>query len=308
MPVQNYRVTSGVPMPWAEIVGGGGLDVTGVTYNTNGTVATYTANGRTWTLSYLSDGRPDTETSSGFTRQYTYDASGNFTGVSGAGVATNQTNSGTLANRPSSALAGDRYFCTDVGPHGVMTEYKASGYWGPAGTQLLESLLGTTSSPVSNTLTNANTTSTLFKAPDGTTQLIRTIPANLLTLGKSRLRIHVRPKRTQTSGTNSITVYMKLGTAGTTSDGSISSNSVGATDGISAHLMYDLMLTNLSGKVESYGNLGPNATATTAGEISGTITFTPANAWIISIGITGVNAADTGTTIYLTDVAVEWLA
>jgi hypothetical protein len=59
-------------------------DVTAVTRNADGTVATVTINSVVWTQTYNTNGTLATETSGGLTRTYNYSAAGVFTGTSGA--------------------------------------------------------------------------------------------------------------------------------------------------------------------------------------------------------------------------------
>lgn len=59
-------------------------DVTAVTRNADGTVATITINGIVWTQTYNTNGTLATETAGGLTRTYNYSAAGLFTGVTGA--------------------------------------------------------------------------------------------------------------------------------------------------------------------------------------------------------------------------------
>lgn len=54
---------------------------TGITYNSDGSVATVTENGVTTTYTYNSDGTVATDVRAGVTRTYTYDGSGNLTGI-----------------------------------------------------------------------------------------------------------------------------------------------------------------------------------------------------------------------------------
>lgn len=54
---------------------------TGITYNSDGSVATVTENGVTTSYTYNSDGTVHTDVRSGVTRTYTYDGSGNLTGI-----------------------------------------------------------------------------------------------------------------------------------------------------------------------------------------------------------------------------------
>jgi hypothetical protein len=100
--------------PTAPYLGTQTGDVTALTRNADGTVATITINGLVWTQTYNSNGTLNTETTGGLTRTYNYDASGIFTGVSGA-VERNGTVNGTWANIKalSPAAAGAKVFVTD---------------------------------------------------------------------------------------------------------------------------------------------------------------------------------------------------
>jgi hypothetical protein len=82
--LDNAAALSVTATPGAPYLGTLTGDVTAVTRNADGTVATITINGIVWTQTYNTNGTLATETAGGLTRTYNYSAAGVFTGVTGA--------------------------------------------------------------------------------------------------------------------------------------------------------------------------------------------------------------------------------
>jgi hypothetical protein len=299
----DSRVTSGVPQPWQEVVGGGGIDITTATYDSAGRVATYVAHNRTWTLAYLNDGRPDTESSGGLTRQYTYDAAGRFTGLTGTGATTGNVRQGTWAQRPTSGFDGDTYFATDVGQYGTRFKWNSAlGRLVIDGPQVVASRTGNLAAPASNTLNNSNGSGSTLFTLNGGGQLLPSLPANVLYDG-ARLRLSLHSRRTGTGATQ--TIYWKIGVNGTIADASIQSFGMTAVDNAGTRAAIDLVFAG--GKLQSSGNIGigpatPSSTdVNTGGDL--TVNYTVAN--ILSLGCVAVSGSDT---VYLLDVLLEWVS
>lgn len=123
-------------------------DVTAVTYNSDGSVATITIGGLAWTLAYNSNGSLATETivlaGDDLVRTYAYDANGRFTGVSGAVermgaivmTSAQAADLKTPLTTAGAAAAGFRAWVTDLG-QGNELVWKTT-YWAPSSTNGIE--------------------------------------------------------------------------------------------------------------------------------------------------------------------------
>lgn len=247
--VLSYIRASGQPVI-SVINSGQAQDVTGVTYNSDGSVATYTLNGLTWALAYNSDGTPNTETSGTLVKTYSY-SGGRFAGVTGA-VNAGESRRGTLANIPTAANSspGDRYFVTDVasrvvgstdsGNLGQMFEFRGAsgtGKWEPIGAYAYIRRVGSIAAPAGS-----------LSAASGSAQEITmsgaaspAIPAALLVPGnRFRLTLHVH----RTGANAAASVLVKIGQAHTSADTSATLVALSGTNNASCRQVMDVAVTS----------------------------------------------------------------
>lgn len=135
---QEIRLTlAGVALPYQGQLSG---DVSALSRNADGSVATITIAGCAWTQNYNANGTLNTETFAGLTRTYSYDASGRPSGATGAiEVAGSIRVAVALATSLKSALvtagaaaSGSRWTFTDLGV-GYQTLEWATDHFRPFG-------------------------------------------------------------------------------------------------------------------------------------------------------------------------------
>lgn len=231
-------------------------DQTALTYNVDGSVATYTINGYTWTMAYNANGSPNTETSGTLVKTYTYNGSGQFTGITGAINAGGIKNC-TIAGLPTAANSapGDVVFVTDFNQKYVnagslgnlghqFTFYGATGtgFWAPTGKCNIDSKIGTIAVPLatlSGTLGATTNFSVGVACPGGWAK-----PGM-----KLRGRFHIRKTGTDADSQ----FFLKVGQANTTSDTTHRTLTVNASDPQNFMVEYEIhILTTTTAQVTSF--------------------------------------------------------
>lgn len=196
-------------------------DVTAITYNVDGSIATYTVNGYTWTMAYNANGTPNTETSGTLVKTYNYNGGGQFTGISGA-INAGMTKIVTIATLPTAANSapGDIVFVTDIANRELLTVAQGNkgqafqfvgatgtGYWAPVGAFDVDKKLGSIATPVAS-LAGAIAASTVFGSS-------LAIPGGVLKAGM-HLRAELLMRRT--GSTTSCAFLSKVGQLNSASD------------------------------------------------------------------------------------------
>lgn len=220
-------------------------DITNVTYNGDGSIATYAMNGYTWTMAYNANGTPNTETSGSLVKTYNYNGSGQFTGITGA-INAGGTKICTIATLPTAANSapGDVVFVTDInqvyanggslGNLGQLFKFvgaTGTGYWMPAGACGIDSKIGTIASPLA-TLSGTLGATTNFSVGVA-------CPGGWLKPGmRLKGRFHIRKSGTDADAQ----IFLKIGQANTTSDTSHRVVTFNATDGTNTMIEYEIFI------------------------------------------------------------------
>lgn len=276
-------------------VGGQAQDPTAVTYNADGSVASYTLNGLNWSIGYNADGTVASETAGALVKTYNY-ASGKFSGMSGA-VNAGETLACTLSTLPANTLAapGDRRFVSNVGYHaygatdvgnlGHLFEFAGltgSGRWVPCGAFALHKRVGTIAAPVAS----------LSSVSAGYQQLVPTggialIPPELLVTGNHfRVTMHAH----RTGAVAAANLFPKVGQAGTSADTSTQSVSLSGNN-TSTRVQFDLWVTS-STTVLVTGSMNNGSNSADGGNGAQELAINAANPLYVQCGISAVSAGD----------------
>lgn len=187
----------------------------------------------------------------------------------------------TWANKPSSAVTGSLIFVSDVGENGTIFQYTGSRWRAMNGMASLKTL-GTAQTGIANSETIA---------------LQTLIPAGALQAGDI---VRGRLSLTKTGTTDTGTVTVRVGTAGTTGDTAITGLSAFvalAATGVSAGFEFEVRLVSAT-SAQRLGSTGANLTAyagssSVAASAATVITDASANALYVSVGLASSGATNT---------------
>jgi hypothetical protein len=186
--------------------------------------------------------------------------------------------SGTWANRPSSPVQWSYYFATDVGDNGVLFQHNGTRWRVSNGIATLK-MLGAPSATVTNVETILAQTVAL---PAGSWQV------------NDSIRLYYDLSKSGTTNTTSMNVY--VGTAGTTGDAKITnlSNLVLTAAQTTSAGVYGMKLTaNTTVRPIGYGTGAGYSGSTTTSMTSNTVSDASANALIISVSLLENGTTDT---------------
>ena len=222
--------------------------------------------------------------------EFAVDANGNTVLVGPDGESYYVKTDFTWATMPSpSGNLGLVIPVKDIGPFG--THFISDGTnWQPLnGRAIIAADWGSEANPLA---TYTGGTGGLFTLPKGAI----TLPAGLLVAGKSQLEIRVKVRRTSNTATANFLV--KLGTAGTTSDGDIYASQLAATTNLAQHATPIVGMRTATEAV-SINYLSPQAVGASSSAIEKVVTsnINTAAAMTLSFGISSANAADTFTLV-----------
>lgn len=280
-------------------------DVTAVTYNVDGSVATYTMNGYTWTMAYNANGTPNTETSGSLVKTYGYNGSGQFTGITGA-INAGQTKICTFATLPTAANSapGDLVFVTDTasrvvgstdsGNMGQLYQFvgaTGTGRYGPTGSYSLTRRTGSIATPLG---TQSNVLGTIQQIPVAGAAA-QAIPAAALLAGKRfRFTAHVH----RTGAIAAANIIVKVGQANTSSDTTVTTVTLSGTNNASCRNSFDIFIS--SSTTASTTNV-MNSGTTAADGGSGMTELTGlnlANPLYITLWVSAVSSGDAYQSMY----------
>lgn len=180
---------------------------------------------------------------------------------------------------------GDLAYATDLVIELIGKSNATAGsgtYWAPrGGQQTVYTRTGSIASPLASIASGI--TAATFTIPGGNP----TLPANLLVVGQSRLRIYAHFKRA--GSTAASTFNIRLGSAGTTSDNTVYTGSLTAVN-LEARPMTEAGISSSTG-FTTFGNLQiqtPQA-AMASDKTGSSSTASPA---IVTVDVSGANVAD----------------